>query len=413
MLNPIPIREFAAAELKLVEPPGPDPIVFGAPAIGEEEIREVVDTLRSGWLGTGPKTRAFEAEFSRYVGTNHAVGTNSGTAALHLALLGLGLGPGDEVITTPLTFVATANVIEHVGATPVFVDVDPADGNISPAAVAAAVTPRTRAILAVHYLGALVDIAGLRRAAPGLPIVLDAAHAVEGSRGDGTSAEGGVCACYSFYVTKNLVTGEGGMLATDDEDLAAFARVASLHGLDSDAYRRYSGSGYRSYEMVMPGFKYNMTDIQASLGLHQLRRLEDMRVTRSRLWSQYLEGLDGIEGVTIPPVALDPEAEAHARHLFTIWIDWEARGLCRESFVQAMHEQGIGTGWHFKAVHQHHYYADRYRLPAGHAPVAEAISDQTVSLPLSAQLDEGSIERIVEAVENALVSGRVESRQLS
>jgi dTDP-4-amino-4,6-dideoxygalactose transaminase len=400
-----PARNAALRPVELLEPQDA-PLVFGAPLIGEEEIAELTATIRSGWLGTGPKTQEFERDFSRYVGTRCAVGTNSGTAALHLALLGLGIGPGDEVITTPLTFVATANVIEHVQAKPIFVDVRPEDGNIDPAAIAAAITPRTKAILPVHYLGALVDIAAIRAVAGDIPIVLDSAHAVEGRHADGgSSAAGSVCACYSFYVTKNLVTGEGGMLVTDDPKLAEFARVAGLHGLDSDAYRRYSQAEYRDYDMVLPGFKYNMTDLHASLGLHQLRRIAQSSEVRSAHWDLYNEGFADLEGVEVPPVSRSAWHPGHARHLYTIWVDWARVGLSRESFVGALRARGIGTGWHFREVHSHRYYRERYGLTRGLAPVAEQIAHRTVSLPLSAALEERSVLRVIEAVRSVIEAG--------
>ena len=403
MLNPHDHRTADRYPALVDSPPEP-PLVFGAPLIEEAEIEEVVRTLRSGWLGTGPKTLQFEAEFAEYVGTRFAVATNSGTAALHLSLLGLGVGRGDEVITTPLTFVATANVIEHCGARPVFVDVDPSTGNISPEAVAAAISPRTRAILPVHYLGALADIEGIRRIAGDIPIVIDAAHAVEGRhlRNGGSSAWGGRSACYSFYVTKNVVTGEGGMLVTDDEDLAKFARVAALHGLDNDAYTRYSAAGYREYELLLPGFKYNMTDMQASLGLHQLRRIDRSQATRSQLWGRYNERLLDVRGIDIPGVALDHRRPDHARHLYTFWADWKRLGLSRRRLVSALQMRGVGTGWHFRAVHLQRFYRERYGYQEGAFGVAESIADRTVSLPLSAALVPHSIDRATRALLEAL-----------
>jgi dTDP-4-amino-4,6-dideoxygalactose transaminase len=369
--------------------------------VGEEEIAEVVDTLRSGWLGTGPKTKRFEQEFAEYVGRRYAVATNSCTAALHLALAALGVGPGDEVVTTPLTFVATANVIEHCGATPVFADVRDHDGNIDPAAVAACVTPRTKAIVPVHYTGVAADVPALRERFPEVPIVVDAAHAVETTYPDGSSGSGAgaACAAYSFYVTKNLTTAEGGMLVTDDPDLANDARVRSLHGLDNDAWNRYAGGRYRSYETVTPGFKYNMTDLQASLGLHQLARVNASHARRSELWDRYNDAFLDLDGIEIPPVSLQRERDrTHARHLYTLWFDWDALGLDREDAVEALASHGVGVGWHFRAVHLHRFYRERYAYGDGAFPVAERISRRTLSIPLSAALTDEQADRVIAAV---------------
>ena len=384
-----------------VDPELAEPIIFGAPSIGEEEIEEIVQTLRSGWLGTGSKTKRFEFQFASFVGSRFAVATNSCTAALHLALLAHGVGPGDEVVTSPLTFVATANVIEHCGAVPVFADVRESDGNIDPADVARRVSPRTKAIVPVHYTGAVSDVPTLRRQHPELPIVVDAAHAVEARYPDGTgSARGGAsCAAYSFYVTKNLTTGEGGMLVTDDPEIAAEARIRSLHGLDNDAWKRYSSGHYGSYEVVCPGFKYNMTDLQASLGLHQLARLESSHARRRAIWERYTEAFADLEAVRIPPVALEPDRRGrHARHLYTLWFDWEALGLQREDVVDALADHGVGIGWHFRAVHLQRYYRERYGYEQGAYPVAERIAEQTISIPLSTALSDEQVDRVIGAV---------------
>jgi len=376
-----------------------EPIIFGAPFIGEEEIAEVVDTLRSGWLGTGPKTKLFESLFARYVGQEQAVATNSCTAALHLSLDALDVGPGDEVITTPLTFVATANAIEHCGATPVFVDVRPHDGNLDPEQVAAAVTPRTKAILAVHYCGAPADVHALQRAHPHIPIVVDAAHAIEARYEDGSaSGTAGTLVAYSFYVTKNLVTGEGGMVVSADPDLLQKIRIRSLHGLDNDAWKRYSSGVYAEYEVDYPGFKYNMTDLQASLGLHQLKRIEESWLARCRLWNQYTHAFEAMPSVSLLPLSPVQGKQRHALHLFTLLIDWKEAGLDRSELVTDLHRLGIGTGWHFRAVHLHRYYSKKYGLARGMLPVAEGISERSISIPLSAALTESDAERIIMAV---------------
>lgn len=378
------------------------PIVFGAPLIGEEEIAEVVDTLRSGWLGTGPKANQFEMQFAHHVGSRFALGTNSGTAALHLALEALGVGPGDEVITTPLTFAATANVIEHCGAKPVFADVDLYDGNIDTERVAECVTPHTKAVLPVHYAGAPASVPEIRRILPKLPIVVDAAHAVETRYADGASSagHGAVLTAYSFYVTKNVVTGEGGMLVTDDFNLAEETRIRSLHGLDNDAWKRYStNNGAGVYQLQYAGHKYNMTDVQASLGIHQLARVARTHARRSEIWSRYNAAFADLSGVTIPPVSLEPDAAGvHARHLYTLWFDWESLGFDRADLIAALKAQEIGLGWHFPPLHLQHFYRRKYTYAPGDYPHAEAIGQSTVSLPLSAALSDREVQRVIYAI---------------
>ena len=376
-----------------------EPIVFGAPQIGEEEIEEVVHTLRSGWLGTGPKTHQFEAQFANYVGANHALGTNSGTAALHLALDALEVGPGDEVITTPLTFAATANVIEHCGATPVFVDVDEYDGNIDPDEVVAAATPRTKAVIPVHYTGAAADVREIRDRLPYVAIVADAAHAIEMRYHDGagSAGHGATCTAYSFYVTKNLVTGEGGMLVTDDPEIDARVRTRSLHGLDRDAWKRYSSTALGIYRVEYPGYKYNMTDIQAALGIHQLAKLDLKLERRAEIWRLYNEAFSDLEGVGIPQASLDADVSGqHAKHLYTLWIDWLALGIDRPTLMMELREAGIGSGWHFPALHVQSWYAEKYGYTRGMFPVAESIADRTLSLPFSAGLTDSEVDRVID-----------------
>jgi dTDP-4-amino-4,6-dideoxygalactose transaminase len=393
----------SAAPTLSAEPPQ---IIFGSPVIGEEEIAEVVDTLRSGWWGTGPKTEAFEQQMAAFVGQRFAVGTNSGTAAMHLALRAMGVGAGDEVITTPLTFVATANVIEHCGAKPVFVDVHSDSGTIDPELVAAATTARTKAVLPVHYAGALADVPEIRRRLPDLAILVDAAHCVEGRYPDGSSsaAGGATATAYSFYVTKNVATGEGGMLVTGDEAIAARARAERLHGMSDDAWSVQSGQRRRrSYELLSPGFKFNMTDLQASLGIHQLARVTSTLARRAQLWDRYNEALQGLPGVTLPPLSTRIAApDGHARHLYTVWLDWQALAIDRQELVSRLSAGGIGIGWHFPAVHLQTYYRDRYGYVPGAFPVAERIAERTVSLPLSARLTDAEAERVLEAFRAAL-----------
>ena len=370
-------------------------LVFGQPDIREAEITEVVDTLRSGWLGTGPKTKRFEAEFADYVGARHAIAVNSCTAGLHLSLLALGIGEGDEVITTPMTFASTVNVILHVGATPVLVDVEPTSQNIDPALVEAALSPHTRAIIPVHMAGRPCDMDALETlaAGSGVNIIEDAAHATESAwRGRKIGSISRLTA-FSFYVTKNLVTGEGGMVTTDDDDLADDLRVRSLHGLSRDAWKRYSSSGFQPYDVVLPGWKYNMTDMQAALGLHQLARIEENLRRRAEIWLQYDEALAGVAGITTPEPFDDG---VHARHLYTILIDPSV--MDRDQFLQELHRRNIGSGVHFVAAHLHSYFRERLGHAPGDFPHAEDISARTLSLPLSSKLTDDDVRDVTQAV---------------
>lgn len=388
-------------------PVRPDFLVFGAPRIGEEEIQEVVDTLRSGWIGFGPKCVRFEEDFAAYTRATHALSVNSATAALHLALLAANVGEGDEVITTPLTFCATANVIAHVGAKPVFVDVDERTQNIDPGAIAAAVTNRTRAIMPVHMCGwpcdmdAIGDIAGRHH----LTVVEDAAHAAETWYRDAKVGSISRFTAFSFYATKNMTTAEGGMLTTNDDVAWERLRTLRLHGLDKDAWKRYSPGKYVPYETIEPGFKYNMTDLQASLGLHQLARLEANLAVRQRVWRIYDEGLAGLEGVRTPEVR-DGQGSRHARHLYTIRLERESLAVDRTAIAHALAAENIGTGVHFVPVHLHRWYRHALGTKRGDFPVAEAIGDSTLSLPLSAAMTDDDAHDVVAAVRKVIARYR-------
>ena len=386
-------------------------LVFGRPFVTEDDIREVVDTLRSGWIGFGPKTLRFEADFASYAHASHAVAVNSCTAALHLALIAAGVGPGDEVITTPLTFAATANVITHVGAKPVFVDVDRATQNICPDLVESALTPRTKAILPVHMAGWPCDLESISRIADGsgIPVIEDAAHAIEAwYKGRKIGAISAMTA-FSFYATKNLTTAEGGMLTTEDGALANRLRTLRLHGLDKDAWKRYSHGGFLPYETVEPGYKYNMTDLQASMGLHQLARIESSLAKRQRLWRLLDQGLGGLEEVRIPTVP-EEEGSRHARHLYTIHLELERLEIDRDEFIRALAAENIGAGVHFVPIHLHAYYRGAYGYRRGDYPSAEWIGDRTVSLPLSAGMSEEDAADVVAAVHKVVTR---HSRKLS
>jgi dTDP-4-amino-4,6-dideoxygalactose transaminase len=383
----------------------PIDVRFAPPAIGTREIAEVVATLESGWLSTGPRVRQFEEAFARYIGVPHAIALNSCTAGLHLSLLASGVGPGDEVVTTPLTFCATANTVVHAGAIPRFADVDPVTWNLSPARAAEAVTNRTRAIIPVHYAGRPADVAAFRALASEhqLTLIEDAAHCVEGRLADGrkigTTAD---LTCFSFYATKNLTTGEGGMVTTASDEWASWIRTASLHGMSRDGWARYARGGSPHYDVVMPGFKYNMMDLQAAIGLHQLSGLEERLRRREAIWRMYDEGLQDVPVTRPAPAAA---GEVHGRHLYTILLGMDA-GWRRDDLADALRVDGIATSIHFRALHLHAYYRDRFGLTRGMYPVAERISDTTLSLPLSAAMTDDEVEYTIRRVRCRLLRMR-------
>lgn len=376
-------------------------VPFAPPALGPEEIAEVVATLESGWLSTGPRVQRFEREFAEYVGAPHAVAVNSCTAALHLSLIAAGVGAGHEVITTPLTFCATANVVVHSGARPVFADIDPDSWNLDPGAVREAVTPHTRAIIPVHYAGRPVDVAAFRQLAhaAGLAVIEDAAHCVEGAsqhRKIGATAD---FTCFSFYATKNLTTGEGGMVTTADAAAADVMRIASLHGMSRGAWGRYLPGGVAHYDVIMPGFKYNMMDLQAAIGLHQLRSLQERLARREAIWAAYDEAFAGLPLRRPMPVEA---GSTHARHLYTLLVDQKVAGMSRDMLATRLRERGIATSVHFRAVHLHPYYQERFGFQRGMFPVAESVSDTTLSLPLSAAMTNDAVEHVIEAVHGVM-----------
>jgi len=375
-------------------------IVFGSPIIDQEVIGAVTKTLETCWIGTGPRVHEFEAAFAKYVGAEHALATSSCTAALHLAMVASGVGAGDEVITSPMTFCATANAIIHTGATPVFVDCQRDTMNIDPDEIEAAISPRTKAILPVHFAGrpanldALTSIARKR----GLLLVEDAAHAIESEFKGRKIGSIGDLTCFSFYVTKNMTTGEGGMVTTNDPELAKKIRVFGLHGLSADAWSRFRDSGYKPYDVVFPGFKYNLTDLAATIGLVQLPKLNEWLKRREWVWERYDKALDRLP-ITLP---LSPEKNTvHARHLYTILINDDAR-VSRDAFMLEMHKRRIGTGVHYRALHTHVYYAERLGYSPDRYPNAHFIGQRTVSLPLTPKLTDQEVERVIRAVTEIL-----------
>jgi dTDP-4-amino-4,6-dideoxygalactose transaminase len=376
-----------------------EPLPFALPDIGEEEIAEVVDSLRSGWLTTGPKTRRFEEDFARFMGGEvEALAVNSATSGLHLALEAMGVGPGDEVITTPYTFTASAEVVRYLGAHPVFVDIDPRTFNIDPARIEAAITSRARAILPVHFAGLSCDMAPILRIARkhGLRVVEDAAHAIPTTyRGSLIGTLDSDAAVFSFYATKTLATGEGGMLVTRNEQTAARCRVMRLHGIDRDAFDRYTSSCPSwHYEVVAPGFKYNMTDLCASMGLHQLRKALRLQQQRSGMAQRYSSELAELP-LTLPPDA--PPGDLHAWHLYVIRLT-EAAPVSRDCLIEKLADRGIGTSVHFIPLHLHPYWRDTYRLKPHDFPHALAAYERAVSLPLYTRMTEEDQGRVIRAL---------------
>lgn len=376
-------------------------LVFGSPAIEDAEVDEVVATMRSGWLGTGPKVARFEQAFRDYKGAGYPVAVNSCTAALHLSILAAGLQPGDEVITTALTFCATVNAIIHAGATPVVADVDPVTMNMDPDDVEARITPRTRAILPVHFAGRACDMDRLMDLAArhNLKVIEDCAHAIETEYHGRKAGTFGAFGCFSFYVTKNVVTGEGGLVLTADEDAAARVKVLALHGMSKDAWKRFGDEGYKHYQVVECGFKYNMMDIQAAIGLHQLDRVEPYWRRREDIWRRYMEAFADLPLVL--PAPPEPDTR-HAYHLFTVLVDETRAGIHRDAFLDGMTRENIGVGVHYLSIPEHPYYQQTFGWMPQQCPHAERIGQQTVSLPLSARLTDDDVSDVITAVRKTL-----------
>jgi dTDP-4-amino-4,6-dideoxygalactose transaminase len=391
--------------------PGQPFLPFARPSITERERAAVLEVLDSGWLTTGARTKEFERRFAERVGAKHAVALNSATAGLHLALEALGIGPGDEVIVPTWTFTATAEVVTYLGARPVLVDVDRRTLNLTPELVLAAVTPRTRAVMAVHIGGFPVDLERLvemmdRR---GIAVVEDAAHAfpsrIGGPNGRyvGTFGKAGV---YSFYATKTITTGEGGMLVTDDDAIAARARVMSLHGISRDAWNRYTAAGSWYYEVEEAGFKYNMTDIAAALGIVQLDRAGELLAARRHLAAAYAAQLGGsaIAGLLeLPP---DTPDDAHAWHLYIVRLALEQLTIDRAAVIDGLRQLGVGTSVHFIPLHLHPYYRRVWGYTAGDLPVAAGEYDRVISLPIWPGMTDGDVGRVTASLGAVLAPAR-------
>ena len=396
-----------------MNPPAPPlPFLpFALPEIGEEEIAEVVDTLRSGWVTTGPKARRFEGDFATFLGDEtrgerlHCIAVNSATAGLHLALEALGIGPGDEVVTTTHTFTATAEVVRYLGADVKLVDIDPTTLNIDPAAIEAAITPRTKAIMPVHYAGLAADMAAILDIAKKhrLKVVEDAAHALPTTCGGklvGTLESDATV--FSFYANKTMTTGEGGMLVTRNPALAARAKVMRLHGMNRDAFDRFTAkvpSWY--YEVVAPGYKYNLTDIAAAMGIHQLKRIPAFQDRREQLAARYDAGLRGLP-VILPP--RPPAGDVHSWHLYVLRLADNA-GIDRDLFIEALYAAGIGCSVHYIPLHLHPYWRDRYGLQPGQFPHSHHAYERMVSLPLYTRMTDADVDRVVAAVRSVLRIG--------
>ncbi|HMG86797.1 MAG TPA: DegT/DnrJ/EryC1/StrS family aminotransferase [Terracidiphilus sp.] len=376
-------------------------LIFGSPLIEQAEIDEVVSVMQSGWLGTGPRVAQFEHDFAAYKGVSNAVALNSCTAALHLSILAAGIKPGDEVITTPMTFCATANAILHAGGIPVLADIDPDTLNIDPEQVERKITARTRAILPVHFAGRPCDMDRLCDIARhhNLKLIEDCAHAIETEYKGRKCGTFGDFGCFSFYVTKNIVTGEGGMVLAQKEEDAARIKILGLHGMTKDAWKRFGDSGYKHYQVVECGFKYNMMDMQAAIGIHQLQRIDAYWQRRREIWQRYNAAFESL------PIGLptDPEADTrHAFHLYTILVDKAKTGIDRDAFLSAMTARNIGVGVHYLSLTEHPFYQHTLGWKPEEFPQATRVGRETVSLPLSAKLTDDDVEDVIRETRRVL-----------
>ena len=376
---------------------------YALPDIGEEEINEVLDSLRSGWLTTGPKTKQFESDFAAFIGEGvKAIAVNSATAGLHLALEAIGVGPGDEVITTPYTFTSSAEVVRYLGAHPVFVDIDPETFNIDPHLIEQAITEKTKAIIPVHFAGLACNMDEIIAIARkhGLKIVEDAAHALPTTyNGKLIGTLDTDVTVYSFYATKTIATGEGGMVVTKDEAIANRCKVMRLHGISRDAFDRYTSTKPSwHYEVVAPGFKYNMGDLNASLGIHQLKKAYAFQEKRDKMANRYDAAFAELP-VILPPKA--KEGDLHAHHVYALRLTDETK-VDRETFINEMVKRGIGCSVHFIPLHIHPYYRDAYQLKPEDFPKAFAAYEKEVSLPLYTKMSEEDIERVIRNVKEIL-----------
>lgn len=380
-----------------------DFIVFGSPAIEQPEIDEVVACMKSGWLGTGPRVHKFEKIFKKYIGSKFAVALNSGTAALHLSMIAIGINRGDEIIVPTMTFVATANSVIHAGGVPVFVDCERDTLNISIEDIKRKITNKTKAIIPVHFGGRpcnMIDIVRLAKK-NNLKIIEDSAHSIEAEYNGKHTGTFGHLGCFSFYVTKNITTGEGGMVVTDNEEYADKIKILGLHGMSKDAWERFSDRGFKHYQAIHTGFKYNMTDIQAAIGIHQLPRINKYWKKRKKIWHKYNSSFKDIPVFIPAPVEYGVK---HSYHLYTLMLDIDNLKITRDYFLNEMTKNNIGVGVHYIALHLHPYYHKAFGYKKGDFPSAEWISDRTVSLPLSTKLSDKDVEYIIKTVKRIIKS---------
>jgi dTDP-4-amino-4,6-dideoxygalactose transaminase len=370
---------------------------YALPMIEDQEINEVIATLKSGWIAKGPRTIELEKKFAEFVGAKHAIAMNSCTAALHIALLAAGVGPGDEVITTPMTFSASANTIIHCGATPIFVDIDPETFCIDPAKIEEKITAKTKAIVPVHYSGQACNMDEIRRIAKehNLFVSEDAAHAIYTEYKGKMIGSEGSAASFSFYATKNIATGEGGMLTTNDDAIAEKARVLSSHGMTKAAWNRYGKGGNWRYDIEYPGYKYNMFDIQAALGLKQLEKLDRMQQRREEIAKVYNDTFGAMPQLIVPKAAAYTK---HSWHLYVLQLDLSKLTISRDKFIEEMGNENIGVSVHFIPVHLMSYYVNTYGYKEGDFPVTESYFDRIVSLPLYPSMRDEDVEDVVFAV---------------
>lgn len=367
------------------------------PSIGTQEMKEVMDTLQSHWITTGPKTQKFTEQFRKYIGSQHAVAVNSCTAGLHLALVASGIGRGDEVITTPFTFVATVNVIMHVGATPVFVDIEPTTYNIDAKKIEKAITKKTKAIIPVHFAGHPCEMNEIMRIARKhkLIVIEDAAHAVGASYKGKKIGTIGDFTSFSFYATKNMTTAEGGAVTTSDKKAAEDIEALALHGLSKHAWKRYFAEASWRYDAIFAGFKYNMTDIQSSLGIHQLRKLDGFLAKRGKIARAYSKAFSNMKELVVPTAKAYVK---HPWHLYALRVNPEKLNITRDQFLEALVKEGIGRSVHFLPVHLFTFYKNTFGFKRGDFPIAEYVGDNVFSLPLYPKMTSQDVSDVIRAV---------------